>query len=121
MFQGCSSLTALDVSGFDTSLVTSMGSMFYNCSSLTALDVSGFNIEAINNIANLTNFAYNVTIPTVNYNATLINWAAQNVLSGLTPNFGANTKYTPGGAAEAARSYLINTKGWTITDGGPVI
>ena len=42
MFCGCSSLTALDVSGFDTSNVKDMSSMFAGCSSLTALDVSRF-------------------------------------------------------------------------------
>ena len=42
MFYGCSSLTALDVSGFDTANVTNMYDMFDDCSSLTALDVSGF-------------------------------------------------------------------------------
>ena len=34
MFYGCSSLISLDVSGWDTSKVTTMGNMFYGCSSL---------------------------------------------------------------------------------------
>jgi surface protein len=42
MFTNCSSLTTLDVSGFDTSNVTNMATVFTNCSSLTTLDVSGF-------------------------------------------------------------------------------
>ena len=42
MFYGCSSLTSLDVSQFDTGNVTNMGSMFWGCSSLTSLDVSHF-------------------------------------------------------------------------------
>ena len=42
MFSGCSCLTSLDVSGFDTSQVTSMSWMFGGCSNLTNLDVSGF-------------------------------------------------------------------------------
>ena len=42
MFDGCSSLTTLDVTGFDTAKVTDMGYMFGGCSSLTTLDVSGF-------------------------------------------------------------------------------
>ena len=42
MFEGCSSLTSLDLSGFDTAKVTDMYAMFYNCSSLTSLDLSGF-------------------------------------------------------------------------------
>ena len=43
MFEGCSSLRELDVSGFDTGNVTDMGSMFSGCSSLRELDVSDFN------------------------------------------------------------------------------
>ena len=41
MFDGCSGLTSLDVSNFDTSNVTDMGYMFDGCSGLTSLDVSG--------------------------------------------------------------------------------
>ncbi|MBR3328214.1 MAG: BspA family leucine-rich repeat surface protein [Atopobiaceae bacterium] len=40
MFYGCSSLTSLDLSGWDTSNVTTMDDMFYGCSSLTSLDIS---------------------------------------------------------------------------------
>ncbi|MBQ6433014.1 MAG: BspA family leucine-rich repeat surface protein [Bacteroidaceae bacterium] len=43
MFQNCSSLTSLNVSSFNTANVTDMTAMFDNCSSLTSLDVSGFN------------------------------------------------------------------------------
>ena len=37
MFDGCKSLTALDLSNFDTSQVTDMGSMFSDCKSLTTI------------------------------------------------------------------------------------
>ena len=47
MFESCSSLTELDVSGFDTSKVTDMGSMFRGCESLTELDVSGFDTSNV--------------------------------------------------------------------------
>lgn len=42
LFQACSNLTTLDVSGWDTSSVTDMYGMFFDCSSLTTLDVSGW-------------------------------------------------------------------------------
>ena len=42
MFAGCSSLTSLNLSNFDTFKVKSMDSMFYGCSSLTSLDLSNF-------------------------------------------------------------------------------
>ena len=42
MFLRMMQVTELDVSGFDTSKVTSFKNMFNECSSLTSLDVSGF-------------------------------------------------------------------------------
>ena len=39
MFDGCSSLTSLDLSGWDTGSVTSMYYMFYNCSNLKTVYV----------------------------------------------------------------------------------
>ena len=42
MFQGCRSLTNLDLSSFNTAKVTDMRSMFNECSGLTSLNLSGF-------------------------------------------------------------------------------
>ena len=50
MFAYCSGLTSLDLTGFDTSAVTSMDSMFAYCSGLTSLDLSGFNTSAVTNM-----------------------------------------------------------------------
>ena len=47
MFNGCSSLTSLDLSGFDTSKVTDTIGMFINCSSLTSLDLSGLDTSKV--------------------------------------------------------------------------
>ncbi len=47
MFEGCASLTTLDLSGFDTSHVKYMGGMFQGCSSLSALDLSGFDTSSV--------------------------------------------------------------------------
>ena len=47
MFSSCSSLTSLNVSGFNTAKVTKMGSMFSGCRSLTSLNVSSFNTEQV--------------------------------------------------------------------------
>ena len=46
MFCNMQKLTELDVSGFDTSKVTNFESMFNNCSSLTSLDISGFDTSS---------------------------------------------------------------------------
>ena len=47
MFYECSSLTSLDLSGFNTAAVTTMSSMFFGCPGLTSLDLSGFNTSAV--------------------------------------------------------------------------
>ena len=45
MFSGCSSLSSLDLSGWDVSSASSLSSMFLGCSSLTSLDVSGWDVS----------------------------------------------------------------------------
>ena len=47
MFSGCSGLTSLNVSNFNTSAVTGMSGMFTNCSGLTSLNLSNFNTSAV--------------------------------------------------------------------------
>ncbi len=53
MFEGCSSLTTLDLSSFNTAAVEDMSGMFSGCSSLTSLDLSSFNTEAVENISSM--------------------------------------------------------------------
>ena len=53
MFDGCTSLTSLDVSGFNTSIVDNMSYMFNGCTSLTTLDLSNFNTSNVTNINNM--------------------------------------------------------------------
>ena len=47
MFQNCSALITLDLSGLDTSNVTTMNSMFSGCSVLTSIDLSGFDTSNV--------------------------------------------------------------------------
>lgn len=51
MFSGCSNLTSVDVSDFDTSSVTDMSYMFSSCSSLTSVDVSGFDTSSVTDMS----------------------------------------------------------------------
>ena len=53
MFYGCSSLTKIDLSNFNTNNVTNMGCMFYGCSSLTNIDLSNFNTNNVTNIGGM--------------------------------------------------------------------
>lgn len=50
MFKYCSSLTELDVSGLNTSAVTTMRDMFYRCSALEELDLSHFDTSSVTNM-----------------------------------------------------------------------
>ncbi len=47
MFNNCSSLRSLDLTGFNTANVTGMSSMFKKCSSLRSLDLSSFNTRKV--------------------------------------------------------------------------
>ena len=51
MFAWCSSLYSLDLSNFNTSKVINMGSMFYRCIVLNSLNLSNFNTLKVNNTA----------------------------------------------------------------------
>ncbi|WP_315404910.1 BspA family leucine-rich repeat surface protein, partial [Hoylesella saccharolytica] len=50
MFEGCISLTELDVTKFDTRNVTDMRDMFFECSALTKLDVTNFDTRNVTNM-----------------------------------------------------------------------
>ena len=53
MFNGCNSLTILDLSGFNTTNVNSMYNMFYSCSSLTTLDLSNWNTSNVTDMGRM--------------------------------------------------------------------
>ena len=53
MFEQCSGLTSLDVTGFKTDNVTDMGWMFMTCSGLTSLDLSGFKTDNVTNMSHM--------------------------------------------------------------------
>jgi surface protein len=42
MFEGCSSLPAIDLKNFDTKNVKNMNKMFYRCPKLEIIDISNF-------------------------------------------------------------------------------
>lgn len=51
MFYYCSSLTSLDISGFNTSNVTNMCNMFKYCFSLTTLDLTNFDTSKVTDMS----------------------------------------------------------------------
>ena len=53
MFSNCGALETLDLSGFNTANVTTMENMFYNCSSLETVDLSSFNTSSVTNMSKM--------------------------------------------------------------------
>ena len=47
MFRSCDKIIKIDLSNFNTSLVSNMSRMFYNCSSLISLNLSNFNTSNV--------------------------------------------------------------------------
>ena len=50
MFNGCSSLTSLDLRALDTSSATTFASMFIYCSQLQSIDLSSFDVSNVENM-----------------------------------------------------------------------
>jgi len=147
LFNGCSSITSLDVTRWDTSAMTNVGFMFVDNTNLSDFDPSGWDVSNVTNmnsifkncmnidfslanwdLSSATNVKFifrNTTgagttgISTANYDATLIGWAANTgTPDTLTTDFGGSTYTgTSGTLASSSRATLIQ-KGWTITDGG---
>ena len=61
MFSGCSKVTSLDVSNFNTSRVTGMGGMFNGCGGLTSLDVSNFDTSNVTDLSNIFRYCSGLT------------------------------------------------------------
>ena len=148
-FWGCINLQISAIDAPDLSNVTNLQNMFRNCNSLNA-NISHWDVSNITNmrsmlqqtpfnqnignwdITSVSNFLLFLTnsndLSTANYDAILIGWEATLQAtypngSGYTPSISINfgdSEYTGGGAAETARTSLINNFNWTITDGGSI-
>jgi surface protein len=100
---------------WNTSNIVRMRQVFQNATSFDQ-DISNWQVTQV---TDLLGFMQGATLSTANYDALLIAWDSQGAMSySGTVNFGGS-KYTAGGAAEAARTSLISKWGGII-DGGPV-
>ena len=114
MFDTLASITKVDFSGSTVKNIDFFRA-FYLCSSLTEiLGIGDWDVTACTNYSFI---ATGLTLTPAAYDAILIGWASQVVISGMTPDFGSS-QYTA--AAASARNTLVTTYGWTITDGGQV-
>ena len=101
--------------GIDLPNCVSLENAFYGTGPIFNQSLGGLGIGSVTIMSGLFNFAPG--IDSVNYDDTLIRWAAQSVQPNLTVDFGAS-QYTPEG--KIARDILTNTHGWIISDGGLV-
>lgn len=138
LFQGCTAFNQ-DISGWNTANVTTLSEAFWeatvfnqaigswNTAKVTTFygalyktaftgSLAGWSIEAVTAAQGLAALLTSATMTTTNYDATLNSWAAQTIPAVINQaNFGTS-KYSSAGAA--SRTYLVDTEGWAITDGG---
>ncbi len=99
---------------WNTSSVTRMDYMFQANAAFNQ-DISMWDFRNITLLDGFMSGKNPNTFSKQNYDTLLNSWASQDVKTGLKPNF-STAKYTVAG--QAARTSLIQNKGWTITDGG---
>jgi surface protein len=87
-----------------------MSGMFYAASSFNQ-NVSVWDVSLV---TNMTNMFKQTALTSDNYDSILIGWASQNLQQDV-PLGAGSTMYCSGATA---RNTLVNTYGWTITDGG---
>lgn len=90
--------------------------MFYNCGTLD-IDLTNFDFTGVSYINSF--LSGNTKLTTARYDEALVAWDNSGVedIVNLKMNL---SQYTANSDAETARNNLINNKGWSINDGGPV-
>ena len=118
-FKSCDGLSVL--SATDTPTIGSSGklkNMFAYSNVVTIPNLGSWDIAHISDFSNaFVDTSY--PLDTATYDSLLTGWATQSVQSNASLNMGG-ANYTSGGAAEAGRNTLVNTYGWTFTDGGGI-
>lgn len=99
-----------DLSTWDMSAITSTAGMFTNAANFDQ-DLSAWDIS---NVTTMEGMFDGAGLSQLNYDQTLMGWAAQTVQDDV-PFDAGDSRYCDGAAA---RNILTNDHGWQITDGG---
>jgi surface protein len=99
-----------DIGSWNTISVTLMNHMFYNADAFDQ-DIGGWDVTAL---TDATSMFTSAELSTPNYDALLIGWGAQNLQNDVV-FVGGGSNYCFG---ESARTFMMTTYNWTITDGG---
>lgn len=103
-----------NIGSWNVSKVTNMGYMFSGCTAFNQ-NLGSWNVTSVTDFTAFMDTKTPLTFSTDNLDAIYNGWSAQSVKTGITISFGT-AKYSAAGAA--GRDILVNTYGWTITDGG---
>jgi surface protein len=96
---------------WDVSSVTEMHRMFRDATSFNQ-PLDTWNVSSVTSMYEM---FFGVNLSIFNYDATLNSWSNLTLQTGISFD-GGNSKYSM--ASAEARDKIINTFGWTITDGG---
>ncbi len=103
-----------DISQWVVSQVTNMDSMFFGAEAFNG----GIGEWDVSQVTKMDNMLSGVTLSTANYDALLQGWSSQTLQPSVKFD-GGNSQYSA--AAQTARDSLLNTYGWTVTDGGLLV
>ena len=116
MFAGCSSLTSLDLSSFNTSQVTDMRGLFDGSKNLTSLNVSSFNTSNVTCMCRLfCNCTHLTFLDLSNFDMALTNHRSkkQDMYSSLSTSSGVCTIVCP----ESVQNSLLEHIQWIDNEG----
>jgi len=113
MFQSATSFNQ-SIGSWDVGKVNNMQGMFFGASAFNQ-PLGSWNVGKVTNMQAM----FSEKLSTTNYDNLLIGWASRGTNGGKLNSkvffYGGNSNYCN---SSDARNFLINTYGWTITDGG---